>query len=332
MRYDRLKRREFITLLGGVAAAWPLVARAQQRSVPVIGFLGATTPSLQKEWTLAFVRRLAEHGWIEGRTIAIEYRWGQARPELLSSHLDELVLRKVDVIVTHPDETVLIAKQKTATIPIVFPIARDPIETGIVSSLARPNGNATGLSLQRIDTVAKRVGLLREIVPTLRRLGILYNRTRPSEMEQVDSAARELDLEVVKEAFGQGADIAPAFKSFTQRVDALYVVSEPLAYVNRMEISTRALAAKLPTVYSVREYVKEGGLASYGPNFADLFRRSADFVDKILRGARPSDIPVEQPIKFDLIVNLITAKALGLEIPPTLLALADEVIEETSRP
>jgi ABC-type uncharacterized transport system substrate-binding protein len=289
------RRRQFITLLGRAAATWPLAASAQKaEKLRLIGFLGATNPSLQREWTAAFVGRLAEFGWVEGRTVAIEYRWADARKEQFPLYLEEFVRRKVDVIVTHPDETVLIAKRMTSTIPIIFPLTRDPVEMGVVPNLARPNGNATGLSIQRGDTVGKRVEMLREIVPTIR--------------EQV-------------------ADIAPAFARFAQHVDALYVVAEPLAYVNRTTISDLALAAKLPTVYSVREYVDVGGLVSYGPNFADMFRRSANFVDKVLRGTKPSDLPVEQPTKFDLVINLKTAKTLGLEIPPTLLARADEVIE-----
>ena len=179
-------------------------------------------------------------------------------------------------------------------------------------SLARPNGNATGLSLQRTDTTGKRVGILQEIVPALRRLGVLYNRDRPSEMEEVLIAGRELGVEVIKGSFGETADIAPAFRALTTQADALYVVAEPLAFVNRTEISSLALAAKLPTIYSVREYVEAGGLASYGPNFPDLFRRSADFVDRILRGTKPSDIPVEQPTRFDLVLNLKIAKAITL--------------------
>jgi putative ABC transport system substrate-binding protein len=321
-------RRDFLTLLGGAAVAWPFNALAQKsEKLRLIGFLGATTATLQKEWTAAFVRRLAERGWVEGRTVAIEYRWADGRKEQFPLHLEEFVRLKVDVIVTHPDATVLIAKQLTSTIPIIFPLTNDPVELGVVASLARPNGNATGISIQRGDTVGKRVEMLREIVPTLRRLGVLYNRDRPREMRDVDSIARNLDLEVIAEGFEQAADIAPAFARFAQHVDALYVVAEPLAYVNRATISDLALAAKLPTVYSVREYLDVGGLVSYGPNFADMFRRSADFVDKVLRGAKPSDIPVEQPTKFELVINLKTAKALGLEVPPTLLARADEVIE-----
>jgi putative ABC transport system substrate-binding protein len=323
-----MRRREFISGLAG-AMAWSCTAHSQGRTQKprVLGFLGGTTPSLQREWTSAFVRRLADHGWVEGRTLVIEYRWAEARTEKYTAYLEELVRLKVDVIVTHPDEAVLLAKQITSEIPIVFPVARDPVEMGVVASLARPHGNATGLSLQRTDTTGKRVGVFREIIPSLQRLGILYNRNRPSEMEEVQTAARELGLEIVPVDFEQAVDIAPAFEMLRPRVDALYVVAEPLAFVNRTEICNLALAAKLATIYSVREYVDAGGLASYGPSFAALFRRSADFVDKVLRGTKPSDIPVEQPTKFDLAINLKTAKVLGLEVPSSLLARADEVIE-----
>jgi putative ABC transport system substrate-binding protein len=323
-----MKRREFITVLGGAAVAWPVAASAQKsEKLRLIGFLGATNPSLQKEWTAAFIGRLAERGWIEGRSIAVEYRWAETRKEKVSLHLEEFVRLKVDVIVTHPDDTVLIAKQMTSAIPIIFPIANDPVETGVVFSLARPNGNATGLSLQRIDTVGKRVEMLRELVPTLRRLGVLYNRNRPSETKDVVGLAHDVDVEVITEGFEQASDIAPAFERFNQRVDALYIVAEPLAFVNRKAIIDLAVAARLPTIFAVREYVDAGGLVSYGPNFTDLFRRSADFVDKVLRGTRPADIPVEQPTKFDLVINLKTAKMLGLEVPLTPLARADVVIE-----
>jgi putative ABC transport system substrate-binding protein len=322
-----MRRREFITLLGGVAS-FPSWALAQStKKTPLIGFLGGTTPSLQKEWTAAFVRRLAEHGWIDGRTIAIEYRWAESRREKSYAYLDEFVNRRVDLIVAHPDEAILIAKQMTSDIPIVFPLASDPVGNGVVASLARPGGNATGLSGQRSDTSGKRVELLREIVPSMRRLGILYNRNRPNEMEEVHAAARQLGVDVLNQAFEQTTDIAPAFETLTQRADALYVVAEPLAFVNRGEISDLARLARLPTIYAVREYIQAGGLLSYGPNFSDMFRRSADFVDRILRGTKPSEIPVEQPVKFDLIINLKTARAIGLAIPETVLLRADEVIE-----
>ncbi len=313
-----MRRREFIVALGG-AAAWPLAARAQQPvKIPRIGFSRSHQSFATKRLDCG-VRRTTSRARVgRGPHGCDRVPMGHGRKELFPLHLEEFVRLKVDVIVTHPDETVLIAKQMTSTIPIIFPLTRDPVELGVVPSLARPNGNATGLSIQRTDTVGKRVEMLREVVPTLRRLGILDNRHRPSEMRNVDSLARNLDVEVIAEGFEHAADIARAFARFAQHVDALYIVAEPLAYVNRATISDLALAAKLPTVYSVREYVDVGGLASYGPNFADMFRRSADFVDKVLRGTKPSELPVEQPTKFDLVINLKTAKASASTCRPML--------------
>jgi len=225
---------------------------------------------------------------------------------------------------------VLAAKQATSTIPVVFVGLGDPVGTGVVASLARPGGNLTGLSLQQTDTATKRLELLREVVPGLRRLAILAHVGSPNavlDMGEVQAAAGALGLEVVALEIRQAAEIAPAVETIKGRVDALYVAAAPLLTTNRVRINTLALAARLPTMHTFREWVEAGGLMSYGANFPDSFRRAADFVDKILRGAKPADIPVEQPTKFDLIINITTAKALGLEIPPKLLALADEVIE-----
>ena len=209
-------------------------------------------------------------------------------------------------------------------------MAGDPVGTGLVASLARPGGNVTGLSIQQTDLAGKRLELLREVVPGLRRLAILANVGNPAavlEMGEVQAAARTLGLEVATLEIRRAEDIAPAFEALKGRADALYVCADPLVNTNRIRINTLALGARLPTMHGFREYVEAGGLMSYGPNFPDLFRRAADYVDKILRGAKPADIPVEQPTKFDLVINLTTAKALGLDVPPTLLARADEVIE-----
>ena len=326
-----MRRREFITLLGGAAAAWPLAARAQQPAkLPTIGFLGASTPSAQSQWVAAFVQRLRELGWIEGRTVAIEYRWAEGRSERFAEIAAEFVRLKVDVIVTAGTAAVLAAKQATSVIPIVFAVAGDPVGSGLVASLARPGGNVTGLSIQATDLAGKRLELLREVVPGLRRLAIMANVGNPGavlEMGEVQAAARTLGLEVATLEIRRAEDIAPAFEALKGRADALYVCADPLVITNRIRINTLALGARLPTMHGIREYVEAGGLMSYGPNFPDLFRRAADYVDKILRGAKPADIPVEQPTKFDLVINLTTAKALGLDVPPTLLARADEVIE-----
>jgi putative tryptophan/tyrosine transport system substrate-binding protein len=324
-------RREFVATLGGAAAAWPLAARAQQAAkLPTIGFLVAGTPSSHGQWVAAFVRRLHELGWIEGRTVAIEYRWAEGRSERFAEIAAEFVRRKVDVIVTSATEAVVAAKQATSVIPIVIAAAGDPVGTGLVASLARPGGNVTGLSIQQTDVAAKRLELFREIVPGLRRLAILGNVSGPAvvlDMREAEAAARTLGMEVITLEIRRGEDIAPAFAALKGRAEALYLPIDPLVNTHRFRINTLALAARLPTVHTSREWVEVGGLMSYGANVPDLFRRAGDYVDKILRGANPADIPVEQPRKFDLVINLTTAKALDLEVPATLIARADEVIE-----
>jgi len=324
-----IRRRKFLATLGG-AAAWPLAARAQQPVMPVVGFIVAGTPLSHGQWVAAFVQRLRELGWIEGRTIAIEYRWGEGRNERFAEIAAEFVRRKVDVIVTSATAAVVVAKQATSVIPIVFAAAGDPVGTGLVASLARPGGNITGLSIQQTDVAAKRLELLREVVPGLGRLAILANVGSPSavlDMREVQATARTLGLEVLTLEIRRGEDIAPAFEALKGRADAFYVCIDPLVGTHRIRINTLALATRLPTMHGSREFVEAGGLMSYGPNVADLFRRAAGYVDKILRGAKPSDLPVEQPTKFDLAINLTTARALGLEVPATVLARADEVIE-----
>ena len=324
-----MRRREFITLLGG-AAAWPLTARAQQPGkLPIIGFLGAN-PSIESQRVAAFVQRLRELGWIEGRTVSIEYRWAEGRSERYAENAAELVRLKVDVIVASTTPPSLAAKQATAVIPIVFAAANDPIGTGLVASLARPGGNVTGLATQMSDTIGKKLEFLREVVPDLRRLAIMANAGNPGsmlDMSEAEATARRLGLEVTTSEIRRAEDIAPAFEAFRNRADALYLCPDPLMNTNRTRINILAVGARLPTMHGHREYVEAGGLMSYGPNLASQFLRAADFVDKILRGAKPADIPVEQPTKFDLVMNLTTAKALGLDIPPTLLARAHEVIE-----
>ena len=325
-----MRRREFITLVGGATVGWPLSARSQQSGrLPTIGFLGGATASAWTNWSAAFVQRLRELGWSEGRTVSIEYRWAEGRHERAAEIAAEFVRLKVDVIITSGG-VLSAVKQATSTIPIVFAVANDPVGAGFVSSLARPGGNMTGLLLQTTDLAAKRLELLREIAPGIRRLGVLANIGNAAavpEIDEVQAAARILGLEVVTSEMRQAEDITSAFTAFRSGAEALYVCTDPLLLAQRARINTLALAARLPTIYGPREHVEAGGLMSYGASFPDLFRRSADLVDKILRGAKPSDLPVEQPIKFDLIINLTTAKTLGLTVPPTLLARADEVIE-----
>jgi putative ABC transport system substrate-binding protein len=317
-------------MLGGSAATWPLAARAQQAGkLPTIGFLGAS-PSIESQRVAAFVQRLRELAWIDGRNLAIEYRWAEGRNERYAEAAAELVRLKVDVIVTVATPATLAAKQATTVIPIVFGAASDPVGTGLVESLARPGGNVTGLSNQISDTGGKKLEFLREVLPSLRRLAILANVGNPAvvlDMGEAQAAARKLGLEVTTSEIRRAEDIAPAFDALKGRADALYVCTDPLVNTHRIRINTLALAARLPTIHGLREYVEAGGLISYGPNLPDLMRRAADYVDKILRGAKPSDIPVEQPTKFDVVINLTTAKALGLKIPESFLLRADEVIE-----
>jgi len=329
-----MRRREFIAILGGAAAApsllWPLGARAQQAGkLPTIGYLGPTTASVESRRFAAFVQRMRELGWTEGRNFIIEVRWAEGRSERFAEIAAEFVRLKVDVIVT-VGAGVSAAKQATSVIPIVFAAAADPLGSGFVASLARPGGNSTGLSLQATDLAGKRLEFLREVVPGLRRLAIMANVGYPAavlEMGEVQATARTLGLDAAASEIRRAEDIAAAFEALTGRAEALYVVLDPLTNTNRVRINTLALAARLPTMHGFREFVEAGGLMSYGADLLDLYRRAADYVDKILRGTKPADIPVEQPTKFDLVINLKTAKALGLTIPPTLLARADAVIE-----
>jgi ABC-type uncharacterized transport system substrate-binding protein len=325
-----LRRRQFLTLLGG-AAGWPVAASAQRPTkLPTIGYLGSSTASAQSQWVAAFVQRLHDLGWIDGRTVAIQYRWAEGRTEGFQDIAAEFARLKVDVIVTSGTAPVLAAKQVAMNVPIVFAVASDPVGNNLVTSLAHPGGNVTGLSIQQTDLAAKKLEVLREAVPDVRRLGILANVASPAsalEESEVEAAARKLGLDVLPVGIRRAEEIVPAFMTLKDRAESLYVCGDALITNNRIRIVTLSLGARLATMYPSREHVDAGGLMSYGPNFPDLHRRAADYVDKILRGAKPADIPVEQPTKFDFVINLTTAKVLGLEIPPTLLARADEVIE-----
>ena len=325
-----MNRREFITLLGGTAA-WPFAVRAQQAAkLHVVGYLGPNTPLAESKWTASFVQRLRELGWIERQDIGIEYRWAEGHAERFAGIAAEFVRLKVDVIVTSSTPSVIAAKQATSIIPIVFAAVGDPVGNKLVASLARPGANVTGLSIQQTDTASKRVELFRDVVPGLRRLAILANVASPNavvDMDEARVAAGTLGLGVVTSEIRRTEDIVPAFEALKGHADALYVCADPLALANGNQIATLAQGARLPTTYAFREFVDAGGLISYGPNFPDLFWRTADIVDKILRGTRPADIPVEQPTKFELVINLKTASALGLTVPDKLIALADDVIE-----
>jgi len=324
-----MRRRDLITLFGGAAAAWPLAALAQQAGkLPTIGFLGADASAFGP-WTAAFVAHLRELGWIEGRTVAIEYRWSQGRTERYAEIAAEFVRLKVDVIVT-VGSAVPTVKQATAVIPIVFAVGIDPVGSGLVANLAKSGGNVTGLSLQAANLAGKRIEFVREVLPQLRRLAIIFNVGNDQtvlEMSETQAAARTLGLEVTPLEIRRAEDIIPAFEAVKAQAHALYVVVDQLVVANRTPILMSALGARLPTMFSTNDFVRAGGFMSYGPNYADLFRHSADYVDKILRGTKPGDIPVEQPTKFELVINLVTAKALGLTIPESFLVRADEIID-----
>jgi putative ABC transport system substrate-binding protein len=281
-----MRRREFFALFGS-AAAWPVAARAQQAGKPpTVGFLGSTTPMAQSQWLAGFVQRLRELGWSDGRNVAIDVRWADGRTERAAEIAAEFVRLKVDVIVT-AGNAVPAAKQATTIIPMVF-IANDPVGSGLVASLARPGGNATGLSLQSSDLAGKRFELLREAVPGLRHLAIIANVNAPGpplEMADVQAAANSVGVDVVRLEIRHAEDIGRALEALKDTADALYVVGDALIGANRTRIITFALSARLPTIVNIREHVEAGGLMSYGPNFPDLFRRAAEYVDKILRGA-----------------------------------------------
>jgi len=326
-----MRRRDFITLVGSAAATWPMAARAQQRPrLPTIGFLGSGTPSSDSQYAAAFRQRIRTLGWIENRDIAIEYRWGEGRVDRFAELAAELVRLKVDVVFTYGSPTAAAAKQATSVIPIVFTLVGAPVETGLVASLARPGGNITGVSNQLSDLGSKRLELLRTLLPSLRRIAILVDVGNPSavlDTGQVRTVAEALRLEVATLEIRRAEDVVSAFEALGGRADALVIPASALTFTNRFRINTLALGARLPTIYGSRDYIEPGGLMSYGPNFPDLFRRAAELVDKVLRGAKPAERTGAQPTKFDLVINLITAKALGLQIPDKLLATADEVME-----
>ena len=303
-------RRELLAALGGAAAAWPLAARAQH-AIPVIGLMGSGSAAAQSHLTAAFLQRLRELGWTEGRNLRIEYRWGEGRNERFAEIAAEFVRLKVDLILTHNTPPTLAAKQATSVLPIVFATAGDPVGTGIVASLARPGGNITGLSGQAADTAGKRVELLRDLIPDLRRLAILATDSPLAALEadEVQGAARAFALETATFEIRRAEDIAAAFEALQGRAQALYVPANPIFFVNRIRINIFALTARLPTMYTVREPVEIGGLISYGAYWPNMWSRAADVVDKVLRGAKPADIPVEQPTKFDFVVNMCSPQS-----------------------
>ncbi|KGT78641.1 hypothetical protein MA20_14645 [Bradyrhizobium japonicum] len=315
-----MRRREFITLVGFAAVMGPSPARAEQtRKLPIIGFLGPA-------WSAQdFEDRLRELGWIAGRTVTIEYRSAEGHTERSNEIATEFVRLKVNVIVTVGGSPTLAVKRATSLIPIVS-ISGDPVGSDLVASLARPDGNATGLALNPISLAGKRLELLREVVPGFRRLTVMVNANSPgfkNRMDEVQAAASALGLEATILEIRRADDVASAFEVLRDRADALYAVGVPLTFA----IATRALTARIPTMFEYREFVDAGGLMSYGVDATHLWRLAATFVDKILRGAKPADLPVQQPTKFDLVINLKTARALGLKVPESFLLRADEVVE-----
>jgi putative ABC transport system substrate-binding protein len=321
------------TLLAGTMAllAAPLGTHAQPGAqLPTIGFLGSSTPEGMRGWVAAFLDRLHALGWTDGQNVTIAYRYAEGRTERAVEAIAEFVRLPVTIIVTGSTAPVLVAKQATSVIPIVFTGAADPVGNGLVASLARPGGNVTGLSIQQSDTTAKRLELLRELVPNRRRVAVIAHVASAgamSELRELHALAPTLGLQVSAREIQQLEDIAPALEAFTGQADALYIVTDPLFYANRQQILSGALEARLLTICKYREYTEAGCLLSYGPHQPDLFRRTADLVDKILRGTKPADIPVEQPTRFDLVINLRVAQTLGLTIPPLLRFQADQVIQ-----
>jgi putative ABC transport system substrate-binding protein len=325
-----IRRREFVTLLGGAAATWPLAARAEQ-SMRVIGLIDAASAADRSDVMVAFREALAEAGYIEGQNVAIEYRWADGRFDRLPELATDLVRRRVSVIVT-PATTAaaLAAKAATATIPIVFGVGGDPVQLGLVASLNRPGGNATGLNFFTIELMAKRMQLLRELVPAAKRVAVLINPTdRSFEMTLRDVEAAAIGQQVVAIEAATGREIDAAFESLEREkvADALFVSGGAFFAARRAQLAILAARYALPATYSQRLFVEVGGLMSYGTSFADNWRQVGLYTGRVLKGAKPADLPVSQSTKFELVINLNTARALRLEVPPTLLARADEVIE-----
>jgi putative tryptophan/tyrosine transport system substrate-binding protein len=325
-----VQRREFIMLLGGAAVASPVGAGAQQRTkLPTIGILCVSTTSAWNASLTVFVEQLNQLGWIDGRSVALEYRWAEGHAERFPELAAELVRLRVDVILT-AGGAVEAAKQASPVIPIVFAVASDPLTTGLVDSLAHPGSNVTGLSVQAADLAGKRVEFLHDLFSGVRRLAIMVNpgyAAAAREMSEVQRAARSLGFETITLELRRAEDVPKSVEQLNPTTDILYVCIDPITDTNKILIATSTLAARIPTMHGFQEGVRAGALMYYGPNIPDLFRRAAIFVDKILRGTKPGDIPVEQPTRFDLVINLKTARELAVVVPTKLLALANEVIE-----
>jgi putative tryptophan/tyrosine transport system substrate-binding protein len=329
---DRVRRRAFITLLGGAAVAWPLAARAQQRTMPVIGFLHAASPDTNTDRLRAFRQGLKESGFIDGENVAVEYRWGENQIDRLPALVTELIRRQVAVIVaTGGSVPALAAKAGTTTIPIVFTVPEDPVRLGLVASLARPGGNATGINFFSAELLAKRLELLRELVPAARHLAVLVN---PADAEaetvlrDMDTATRAMGLQIQILNVSTSRDIDATFATFArERPDAVFVSGGPLFISRRVQLVLLATRHAVPASYGSREYAEIGGLMSYGTSLTDVYRQLGVYAGRILKGAKPADLPVMQATKFELVINAQAARVLGLTVPPMLLARADEVIE-----
>jgi len=328
-----MKRRAFITLLGGAAVSWPLAARAQQPPMPVIGFLSITFAGEQTHWLTAFRRGLSESGFVEGRNVSIEYRWAEGQYHRLPELADDLIHRRVSVIVTSASTpAALAAKAATTTIPIVFGVGDDPVKLGLVASLSRPDSNATGINFFSAELTKKRLGILRELLPRTARIGVLVNPSNVESTERtvkdVKAAAPEIGLQVQVLNDSNGDEIDAAFAALVnERADALLMAPDAFFNSRRVQIAILAARHLVPAIYTVRDYPEAGGLISYGTNVTDAIRQQGVYAGRILKGIKPADLPVVQSTKFELVINLKTAKAVGLEIPPTLLARTDEVIE-----
>jgi putative tryptophan/tyrosine transport system substrate-binding protein len=326
-----MRRREFITLLGG-AAAWPLAARAQQPAMPVIGFLYSASPDPVAHRLRAFRQGLKESDYVEGENAAILYRWAENRIDRLPEMVADLIRRQVTVIAAMSTVAAVAAKAANTTIPIVFQAAEDPVRLGLVASLARPGGNATGINFFIAELTTKRLEFVRELVPTAKRVGVLVdpNNTAGTEstLQDAEPAARAMGLKILVANANSGREIDAAFATFVrERIDALFVGPSGFLTSRRVHITGQAMRHGIPAIYSQREFPEIGGLLSYGTNLTDTWHQVGVYAGRVLRGAKPADLPVVQSTKFELVINLNTARTLGFEIPPALLARADEVVE-----